>query len=59
MDRKKTAYLSLRLDPQLKAAAEKAAAEDRRSLSSLTEVLLAQHCKEREEVRQVLKGARK
>jgi hypothetical protein len=47
MDRK-TAYLSLRIGPTLKRAAEKAASEDRRALSSLIEVLLANHCKERE-----------
>ena len=45
---RKTAHFSLRIDPKVKLAAEKAAAADRRSLSSLTEVLLAKHCKERE-----------
>jgi hypothetical protein len=45
---RKTAHFSLRLDPKLKAAAEKAAAEDHRSLSSLAKVLLARHCQERE-----------
>jgi hypothetical protein len=60
--RRKTAHFSLRLDPKLKQAAEKAAAADRRSLSSLTEVLLAQHCKEREgdvEARQPSKRGQK
>jgi hypothetical protein len=37
--------LALRIDPVLKAAAEKAAAEDRRSLTSLIESLLDQHLK--------------
>ena len=46
---RKTANFNLRMDPKLKAAAEKAAAEDRRSPSSLTAVLLARHCKEREQ----------
>jgi hypothetical protein len=44
---RKTA-VSLRISPKVKQAAAKAAAEDRRSLSNLTEVLLAKHCKERE-----------
>lgn len=38
--RRKTAVLSLRIDPALKEAAEKAAAEERRSLTSLIEKLL-------------------
>ena len=37
--------LALRIDPILKAAAEKAATEDRRSLTSLIESLLDQHLK--------------
>jgi len=34
----------MRIDPRLKAAAEKAAVADRRSLSSLVEQLLTDHC---------------
>lgn len=41
--RQKTATLNLRIDPDLKAAAEKAAAADRRSLTSLVEKLLSEH----------------
>lgn len=41
--RKKTATLNLRISPELKAAAEKAAADDGRSLTSLIEKLLADH----------------
>jgi hypothetical protein len=41
---RKTEHVSLRLDPKLKRLAEQAAAEDHRSLSSLTSFLLAQHC---------------
>jgi hypothetical protein len=41
----KTAQVNLRLQPSLKAAAEKAAAADRRSLTSLIERLLADYCK--------------
>jgi predicted HicB family RNase H-like nuclease len=41
----KSAQLLIRLQPSLKAAAEKAAAADRRSLSSLVEKLLADYCK--------------
>ena len=44
VDRHKTT-LSLRIDPVLKEAAEKAAAYDRRSLTSLIETLLDQHLK--------------
>jgi len=40
MRAQKTATLNLRIDPALKEAAEKAAAEDRRSLTSLIEKLL-------------------
>ena len=43
--RRKTATLNLRIDPGLKAVAEKAAAEDRRSLTSLVEKLLTDHLK--------------
>jgi hypothetical protein len=41
--RVKVATLSLRIDPTLKAAAEKAAADDQRSLTSLIEKLLADY----------------
>jgi hypothetical protein len=41
----KTATLTLRVDPEIKAAAEKAAAHDRRSLTKLVEVLLVEHCR--------------
>jgi hypothetical protein len=37
--------MTLRVEPDIKAAAEKAAAQDRRSLTSLVEVLLVDHCK--------------
>lgn len=40
----KTATLSVRLDPAIKAAAESAAALNRRSLTSLLEVLILNHC---------------
>lgn len=41
--RRKTAQVNLRLDPELKAAAERAAAADHRSLTSLIEKLLSDH----------------
>ena len=41
----KTATMTLRIDPEIKAAAEKAAARDRRSLTNLVEVLLVDHCR--------------
>ncbi|POR40421.1 hypothetical protein CRT23_24150 [Methylobacterium sp. V23] len=43
--RKKTATLNLRIDPELKEAAERAAADDQRSLTSLVEKLLSDHLK--------------
>jgi hypothetical protein len=47
MVRSKSATLNLRIDPSIKEAAEKAAADDRRSLTSLVELLLVQHLRER------------
>ena len=41
----KTATLTLRLDPKIKAAAEAAAEKDHRSLTSLLEVLIVNHCR--------------
>jgi hypothetical protein len=43
--RLKTAQLNLRIDPVLKNAAERAAADDQRSLTSLIEKLLTDHCR--------------
>ena len=40
----KTATLSVRLDPVIKAAAEAAAVLERRSLTGLLEVLILNHC---------------
>ena len=45
--RMKTAQVNLQIEPALKAAAEKAAAADNRSLAELIEKLLADHCKKR------------
>lgn len=41
----KTAAYSLRLDPSIKAAAEKAADRDHRSLANFIEFLILNHCK--------------
>lgn len=41
----KTATLSVRLDPEIKAAAEAAAELERRSLTGLLEVLILNHCR--------------
>jgi hypothetical protein len=43
----KTAQVNLRIEPSLKAAAEKAAAEDQRSLTSLIEKLLTEYLRKR------------
>jgi hypothetical protein len=45
----KTARVNLRLDPELKAAAEKAAVEDHRTLTSLIEKLLIDHIKKKKQ----------
>jgi hypothetical protein len=45
--RRKTAQVNLRIDPKLKAAAEKAAVDDNRSLTSLIEKLLMDYLKKR------------
>jgi hypothetical protein len=59
MVKRKTTQLNMRIEPEIKAAAEKAAAADRRSLSSLIEILLIDYCKKRglltEEGRQIAK----
>jgi hypothetical protein len=47
MTQRKTTNFFMRMDPEVKEAAEKVAAEDRRSLASLIEVLLTERCKER------------
>ena len=43
---KKTAAINIRISPELKEAAEQAAAKDRRSLTSLIEKLLDDHLRE-------------
>jgi hypothetical protein len=41
----KTAVMTLRVTPEIKAVAEIAAERDHRSLTSLIEVLILKHCK--------------
>lgn len=41
----KTATLTVRLDPKIKAAAEAAAQQEHRSLTSFLEVLIINHCR--------------
>jgi len=43
----KTAAISVRVDDDVKAAAEKAASEDRRTLASYVEKLLVEHLREK------------
>jgi hypothetical protein len=43
--RRKTAVMTLRIEPQVKAVAELAAEHDRRSVTSLIEVLVLAHGK--------------
>jgi hypothetical protein len=45
--RLKTAQVNLRIDPALKAAAEKAAKDDQRTLTSLVEKLLTDYCRKK------------
>jgi hypothetical protein len=47
MIQRRSTQFNMRMDPVLKDAAEKAAADDRRSLSSLVEKLLTDYCRER------------
>ena len=47
MPRTKSATLNLRIEPDIKEAAEKAAAEDRRSLTSLVEKLLVDYLRKK------------
>jgi hypothetical protein len=42
----KDAVLNMKIDATLKAAAEEAAADDHRSLTSLVEKLLSDYCRE-------------
>jgi hypothetical protein len=41
----KTATMTLRVSPTVKAAARRAAEHDRRSVTNLVEVLILDHCK--------------
>jgi len=50
---KKTALVNLRMPPSLKAAAQQAAADDRRSLTSLIEKLLVDYLRNRHDWTQV------
>lgn len=45
LEEKKTAVFQVRMRPSVKAAAEKAAAEDNRSLAALMELLVIEHLK--------------
>lgn len=47
MVQRKTTAFTMRMDPEVKEAAEKVAADERRSLASLIEVLLIEICKKR------------
>ena len=47
MPRTKSATLNLRIEPDIKEAAERAAADDRRSLTSLVEKLLVDHLRKK------------
>jgi hypothetical protein len=40
----KTAVMTMRVDPQIKVAAQLAAARDRRSVTSFVELLILKHC---------------
>jgi hypothetical protein len=46
--KRKTAVLSLRVSPPVKAAAQIAAERDHRSVASFIEVLIINHCKDKE-----------
>jgi hypothetical protein len=44
-EKRKTAVVTLRIEPRLKAAAEMAAEHDRRSLTNFIEVLIVERCR--------------
>ena len=44
-ERRKTAVVTLQIEPRLKAAAERAADRDRRSLTNFIEVLIVERCR--------------
>jgi hypothetical protein len=46
MTQRKTTQYYMRMDPEVKEAAERAASDDRRSLASLIEKLLTDYCLE-------------
>jgi hypothetical protein len=48
MARRKSVTLNLRIEPELKAAAEKAAAAERRSLTTLIEMAVAEYLQRRD-----------
>ena len=54
----KTAQVNFRITPALKEAAEKAAAADVRSLTSLLEKLLVDYCREHGFLRDKTRGRR-
>ena len=45
--KRKTAIMNLRVDPDVKAIAERAAEIDHRSLTSFIEVIILDHCKKK------------
>lgn len=45
--RRKTATINIRMEPELKQLVEKAAADDRRSITTLLEKLLVDYLRER------------
>lgn len=47
MPRQKSALVGLRIDPAVKEAAQRAAADDSRTLTSLIEKLVIDYCRER------------
>jgi hypothetical protein len=46
MTHRKSTQFNMRMDPELKAAAEKAAADERRSLAGLIERMLKEYCRQ-------------
>jgi hypothetical protein len=59
MARQKTLQFNMRMRPELKEAAERAAADDQRSIASLIEKLLTDYCREQGFLRDELKKRRR
>jgi len=59
MAQRKTTQYYMRMDPEVKEAAERAASDDRRSLASLIDKLLTDYCLEHGYLKKPRRGKRR